>query len=255
VPTDRALAQPYEAMLTHPLASGPGVCAVCHTAMAVGRTTCHACSETLAAYPDGVADVVVPISVAVRHGQLAAELWRYKEADGADARRVHQLRLAAVLWRFLAGHERCVADAAGVDAFDVVTSVPSTGGRIRHPLREIAGEMVGATKGRYVELLAANSALPPDRRVHSDRFGVVGGEDSTDPTGASVLVLDDTWTRGGHAQSASVALKTAGARKVGVVVLGRHFDPDYPASGVYLQQARKTAFSWEHCCVHRQGLW
>ncbi len=41
-------------------------------------------------------------------------------------------------------------------------------------------------------------------------------------TGASVLLLDDTWTSGGTAQSAAVALKRAGARSVAAVVLGRH---------------------------------
>jgi orotate phosphoribosyltransferase len=41
-------------------------------------------------------------------------------------------------------------------------------------------------------------------------------------TGASILLLDDTWTSGGTAQSAAVALKRAGARSVAVVVLGRH---------------------------------
>jgi adenine/guanine phosphoribosyltransferase-like PRPP-binding protein len=39
------------------------------------------------------------------------------------------------------------------------------------------------------------------------------------------LLLDDTWTSGGTAQSAAVALKQAGARSVAVVVLGRHLPP------------------------------
>jgi hypothetical protein len=37
-----------------------------------------------------------------------------------------------------------------------------------------------------------------------------------------VLLLDDTWTSGGTAQSAAVALNRAGARSVAVVVAGRH---------------------------------
>jgi adenine/guanine phosphoribosyltransferase-like PRPP-binding protein len=37
-----------------------------------------------------------------------------------------------------------------------------------------------------------------------------------------ILLLDDTWTSGGTAQSAAVALKRASARSVAVVVLGRH---------------------------------
>jgi hypothetical protein len=41
-------------------------------------------------------------------------------------------------------------------------------------------------------------------------------------TGAGILLLDDTWASGASAQSASVALKQAGARAVAVVVIGRH---------------------------------
>jgi predicted amidophosphoribosyltransferase len=40
-----------------------------------------------------------------------------------------------------------------------------------------------------------------------------------------VLLLDDTCTSGGTAQSAAVALKHAGARSVTVVVVGRHLPP------------------------------
>ncbi len=48
--------------------------------------------------------------------------------------------------------------------------------------------------------------------------------------GADVLVVDDTWVSGGSAQSASVALKLAGARRVAIVVIGRHVNPDDPRS-------------------------
>lgn len=239
----------------HPPASGPGVCEVCHTATAAGRATCSACDEACAAHPDGVADAVVPISLSIRREQLAIELWRYKEIEDGDAKRAIQLRLAMLLWMFLSRHERCVADAAGAEAFDVVTTVPSTGGRIRHPLREIVAELVGATRERYVDLLAANAACPADRGVHGDRFTLLDGEDCPDLVGLNVLLIDDTWTRGGRAQSASVALKAAGVRKVGVVVLGRHLDPEFPANAAYLEQARKRRFSWDHCCAHRPGLW
>lgn len=253
--TVQTLTEPYGAFLIHPLANGTGVCEVCHAATPAAYNRCYACNEAVNEFPDGVADAVVPISISIKREQFATELWRYKEIEDRDAKRILQLRLAAVLWRFLTGHEQCVAGAAGVEAFDVVTMVPSTGGRQRHPLREIAGEVVGATRGRFVDLLKANPDIPTDRRVHADRFTVLDGEESVEVAGASVLVIDDTWTRGGHAQSASVALKAAGARRVAIVVLGRHFDPDYAPNGTYLQQAREARFSWEHCCVHQEGLW
>ena len=40
--------------------------------------------------------------------------------------------------------------------------------------------------------------------------------------GETVLLLDDTWTAGGHAQSAAHTLLAAGASKVALVVIGRH---------------------------------
>jgi hypothetical protein len=55
-------------------------------------------------------------------------------------------------------------------------------------------------------------------------------------TGQEVLLLDDTWTSGGTAQSAVVALKRAGARSVAVVVAGRHL-PAITGSGRVLGAA------------------
>jgi hypothetical protein len=57
--------------------------------------------------------------------------------------------LAAVLWRFLAGHESCVANHCAVPGFDIVTTVPSTSGWDTHPVRTMTAEMVGATRDRY----------------------------------------------------------------------------------------------------------
>jgi len=45
--------------------------------------------------------------------------------------------------------------------------------------------------------------------------------------GARVLVVDDTWTTGAHAQSASCGLKAADAAAVGVLAIGRSFTTDY----------------------------
>jgi orotate phosphoribosyltransferase len=52
--------------------------------------------------------------------------------------------------------------------------------------------------------------------------------------GADVLVVDDTWVSGGSAQSAAAALKLAGARRVAIVVLGRHVNPADPSSARFL---------------------
>jgi hypothetical protein len=56
--------------------------------------------------------------------------------------------------------------------------------------------------------------------------------------GADVLLVDDTWVSGGSAQSVAAALKAAGARRVALVVLGRHVDPADPRSAEFLRGLR-----------------
>lgn len=71
--------------------------------------------------------------------------------------------------------------------------------------------------------------------------------------GARVLVIYDTWTTGAHAQSASAALKAAGARTVAVVAIGRWFNPDYNSAGTdavaWLAEHRRPGWNWHRCCL------
>jgi orotate phosphoribosyltransferase len=54
----------------------------------------------------------------------------------------------------------------------------------------------------------------------------------------AVLLIDDTWTTGGNAQSAALALRAAGAAKVAAVVIGRHFDRRFRNCEAYLSLPR-----------------
>jgi orotate phosphoribosyltransferase len=63
-----------------------------------------------------------------------------------------------------------------------------------------------------------------------------------------VLLIDDTWTTGGSVQAAACALKHAGARRVGVVVIGRHINREYGENDERLREL--PPFSWDTCAVH-----
>jgi adenine/guanine phosphoribosyltransferase-like PRPP-binding protein len=65
----------------------------------------------------------------------------------------------------------------------------------------------------------------------------------------AVLLIDDTWTTGGNAQSASLALRAAGAATVAIVVIGRYFDRSFPNCEAYYQQAKARKFTWDTCCL------
>lgn len=231
----------YANFLVHPLLPGPGVCQVCRGPANPGYPTCWPCHEAARTLRTGTADIVVPISLALKGEQYANELWRYKNAAGPQ-RQYFRMGLAAVLWRFLALHEQCITERCAVPRFDTVTTVPSTGERTDHPLRTIVADMVGAVRGRHRDLLRATpQAAELGRTASATRYT------ASPLQGENVLLIDDTWTTGNHAQSAAAALRAAGAASVAVVVLGRHLNGEYGRAAVHVEQARLRRYAWDVC--------
>jgi orotate phosphoribosyltransferase len=76
-------------------------------------------------------------------------------------------------------------------------------------------------------------------------------------SGANVLVIDDTWTGGGHAQSAAWALRKAGAGKLVLITIGRHLkrgwkpvqESDETCGDIF--DSLPVPFDWNTCVVHR----
>ncbi len=221
--------------------TGPNVCRICLNFTA-GFTICYGC-----AHEEQWLDAVCPISYSVAREQLHHALRGYKRLSGEVARRF-TVELAAVLWRFLAIHERCVAAAAGVSGFDLVTTVPS-GDRERdqhHPLRSIVGELVAPTRERHERLLQRSGVAVPGREFRADKYEALRSLEGT-----SVLLIDDTWTTGANAQSAAAALKSAGAARIGAVVIGRHLNREWHENDRRLRGITRP-FDWDHCAFCAQ---
>lgn len=107
------LSEPYRNYLVPVLPSGRSVCTVCWTAVDPAYSLCYQCYIARGAYSRRrLADVVVPVALAVKREQIAHELWHYKYDTDATVRRRLETRLAAVFWRFLGQHESHIADAA-----------------------------------------------------------------------------------------------------------------------------------------------
>lgn len=234
----------YENHLLPVLSDQAGVCGICGTASG-DFPRCWQCNQARHVLVKR-ASAVVPIALAVKGGQLARDLSGYKNSGRAAARDHMRVGLAAVLWRWLSDHEPCVAAAAGIDAFPLVTHVPSTSGRTTEPVQDIIS-LVGAIRERHDRLLEPVPDSPPGREARTDRYRV-----TRRLSGEPVLLIDDTWTTGGHAQSAAFALRSGGAGPVGLVVIGRHFTPQpaepYRESAEeYLRQSRAQGWDWKRC--------
>jgi len=217
----------------------PGICAVCRGAARPGFGRCYQCAQHDVLGPGMLADAVVPISYAVKGTAFAADLWRYKSwrAPSPAARTA----LLALLLAFLHDHGACVWRHAGMPAPGALAVVPTGCGRPGpHPLLELSA---------------------PYLRLPVTRLGIRPGEQGRDPNmrrfwaertgpGATVLLLDDTWVSGASAQSAAAALKRAGARRVAVVVLGRHIDPGRRLAGPLGARLAQVPYDPASCAVH-----
>jgi hypothetical protein len=222
-------------------------CGVCRGPVLPGFARCYQCDRHGLLGPGLLADAVVPISYAVKGTDLAADLWRYKNGPTPSA--AARAGLLALLLAFLHDHGPCVWRHAGMAGPGRLAVVPSGCGRPGpHPLLELTSP--------YLRLPVTRLAMWPGRQgrdLDIQRF-------NTERTvaRADVLLLDDTWVSGASAQSAAAALKLAGARRVAIVVLGRHLDPADPRSARLLAQLRPGQYEPEgpedrsECAVHPQ---
>jgi predicted amidophosphoribosyltransferase len=239
MPSVAELSALYENVLLGPR-RGPDVCRTCFNFTA-GYDRCYACVHS-----HQVLDALAPISYSVAREQLHHALASYKRLDGDVARRLQAI-LAAILWRFLLEHERCLAEAAGTARFDIATTVPS-GVRTRddrHPLRTIVGELVGPTRDRHQRILRASASATdiPNRTFSEHRFDATARLQSQ-----SILLIDDTWTTGASAQSAAAALKAAGAGPVAAVVIGRHLNREWHENDRRIRGIARP-FDWAQCAL------
>jgi predicted amidophosphoribosyltransferase len=233
--TVRELSAPYANFMVSPR-RGSNVCRECFN-LTDGYEKCYACT-----HQESALDAIIPISYSVAHEQLHHALAAYKRLSGSAGRRL-SVQLAAVLWRFLAGHERCAARVVETEAFPIVTTVPS-GDEERdelHRLRWMVSEAVGPTRGRHRRLLRRSSLEVAPRVFSAEKFVPAAAL-----SGEAVLLVDDTWTTGANAQSAAATLKAAGAGPVAAVVIGRHVNRGWHQND---QQLRRLGFEWNRCAL------
>ena len=240
VTVDQA-SDPCANFMLPPPTPGRGVCGVCRALIAREHERCYICSR----HPQSL-DAVLPISYSVHLEQLHELLRGYKDAPQDWIKARFSVQVTAILWRFLRAHERCLASRCDVSAFDIVTAVPSGStarDRERPALREIVGKGCGATANRFQRVLRPTDRSTREREYDQERY-----EATTWLDDRSVLLIDDTWTTGRSAQSAASALRSAGATRVALVVIGRHIRRDFEDNDARLRRLPRP-LDWSRCSL------
>ena len=219
--------------LRNPVHADRVTCAICTTPVN-GYRRCIPCSRQHNL--PGLADAVAFLTYAVAGQQSGYVMRGYKAPKPLEE---HRTIVALLLLAALSRHAPCPGTVAGtpVTHWATVPSLPAKPGE--HPFHALASRIA---PGPEIRLIAAASA-PQPRVISPDHFRPSGQL----PRNAHVLLLDDTWATGGHAQSAALGLRSAGAAHVSLLVAARWVKTDYGDNAAFLRSLADRDYDPEVC--------
>lgn len=208
----------------------PGkTCPVCLTTINAGYSYCRACDSHRSQVPTKrTADHVGFLTYAIEGRQSHYLMRLYKASSTVDTQEQRGIvGLLAVAGIYL--HIQCLARVAGmaVTHWTAVPSLPAKPGE--HPLHQILAPIMANVP--EIPLTAA-AKVADTRSFRHDHFQARHKV----PSGSHVLVIDDTWTSGGHAQSAGLSVRMAGAEKVSILSLARYFKESYGDNAKFMSE-------------------
>lgn len=222
---------------------GDGVCLSCHGSPNPGWNRCYSCAqaESQVARP---CQLIVPVSLYDIPSQLHHLLRHYKSGVYPTREHDFSLKIISILCHFLARHAGCIGSVAG-GGWDVITTVPSSGGRSgEHPLIS-ALRRVPAVFGLHQELLAPGAVTLGHSHADDNGYRLTRGLN-----GERILLVDDTFTSGARAQSAASTLSLGSGVVVAIVPIGRVVNPQYSdTTREYWDQQRRQRYRFDTCCL------
>lgn len=198
-----------------------------------GYRRCYQCRRHLV--HSGLADATAFLTYAVA-GQKSGYVMRGYKAHPAVTE--HRMVVGLLLMLALHEHTACLSSLADgpVTHWAIVPSLPAKVGR--HPLRSlVAGHAVGSEA-----TLSASPDVRHPREVHPEHF-----VSDPIPPKSHVLLIDDTWASGGHAQSAVLTLRRAGAERVSVLVVARWVREEFAENREFIQQIAERDYDPDIC--------
>jgi hypothetical protein len=208
--------------LRNPVRQDRVTCAVCTTPVA-GYERCFRCNGHRG--HSGLADATAFLTYAVAGQQSGYVMRGYKATRPVDE---HVAIVVMLVLLALSMHAQCpeILTGAPVTYWSTVPSLPAKLGE--HQLHRILSR---AGLGAEVRLVPAANVRNP-REVDPEHFS----SDVQLPRGSHVLLIDDTWAGGGHAQSAAITLHRAGAGYVSLLVVARWIKEDFADNAGFLRE-------------------
>lgn len=194
----------------------PGVtCSVC-AAPVDGYSRCYQCNQHHFDHGAALADRVGCVTYAATAAQSGRVMFGYKARPTV---REHLIVVASLAWVAISRHTTCVATLTGSSVTHWAT-VPSLRDPSReHPLHQIV-EAHSPAPAEAVLLAAPGVATRRDIGTHFVSTESV-------PANSHVMLIDDSWVSGGHAQSAALTLRSAGAGSISVLTIARWLKPGW----------------------------
>ena len=198
-------------------------CSVC-AAPVDGYLRCFQCNQHAATHGDRLADIVGSLIYAANAAQAGRVMYGYKANPQVKE---HLIVVASLMWVAIARHTGCVGHLIGAPVSHWA-AVPSLRDPSReHPIHQI----VNAHPPAPLEATLAPAPGVGTRRDIGDHFVAV----ERLPAGSHVMLLDDSWVSGGHAQSAALTLRTAGAAKISVLTVARWLKPGWAPTDEFIR--------------------
>jgi len=202
-----------------------GTCRRCYTPVD-GVTMCARCRRDDTDADAGLPDARGFMTYASHHEPIAQSgrlMWDYKSPIQLSASAQQTIKLLAAL--ALRGHRDCPRALLGTapTAWAAVPSLPAKGPDDHHLARILRS--FARSNSTEISLRGVGDPESP-RDLRAAHFAVL----SRVPRRAHVLLVEDTWVSGGHAQSAALALRAAGAERVSLLALARWLTPEWGAT-------------------------
>lgn len=222
------------AIMLNPVRKPHVTCETCCTPLP--KSTFRTCWECSQQHRSGLplADRVVALTYSIDGQQSNIDMHRYKDPMSDERRFASDAwqRLSLLVVGFGLWHSGCLESVAR-HPVSRLTTVPSLRGRPGpHPLTGLTDYLPSSWE--ELELKAAKrSEIASDRRsLQPAHFSV---PDAASVKDRHIVVFEDTWVRGGHAQSASAALRAAGAAEVTVLSISRRLSPAFAPSRQFIE--------------------